>query len=64
MGFRLLSELYSLLWVEAENKCKEYEELFPSPLGVIFSLMLKNKIQIMGLLFAGFRLLSELYSLL
>ena len=40
MSFRLLSELYSLLF-EAENKCKEYEEFgqFPSPLGVIFSLI-------------------------
>ena len=44
LGFRLLSELYSLLYSYQKEWLEELEiELFPSPLGVIFSLIrIKN----------------------
>ncbi len=62
-SFRLLSELYSLLSKENSFNEKLFEE-FPSPIGVIFSLM--DIIVMLRILeyHLSFRLLSELYSLL
>ena len=40
LSFRLLSELYSLLLEKCNNVYCHYIEKFPSPLGVIFSLIL------------------------
>ena len=63
ISFRLLSELYSLLFKNASLKlAKKYKE-FPSPLGVIFSLIV-DEVPYNVLRLDGFRLLSELYSLL
>ena len=64
IGFRLLSELYSLLY--KIRKCRFYigwDNGFPSPLGVIFSLI-TFIIICLRMSFISFRLLSELYSLL
>ena len=42
--FRLLSELYSLLYINSKNLIvKKLLIMFPSPLGVIFSLIFKDK---------------------
>ena len=64
ISFRLLSELYSLLcWVDFIFR--GYKGKFPSPLGVIFSLILDNIIiHSFYNIYNSFRLLSELYSLL
>ena len=40
--FRLLSELYSLLFKNSIKLIDDDDDLFPSPLGVIFSLMEHN----------------------
>ena len=40
--FRLLSELYSLLLIKVSLFVLEIKIMFPSPLGVIFSLMSAN----------------------
>ena len=65
MSFRLLSELYSLLytcdvWSAQAGKCLV---AFPSPLGVIFSLIFGED-GTYKIYTTSFRLLSELYSLL
>ena len=63
--FRLLSELYSLLLYCFLVLYRICSSRFPSPLGVIFSLMLqvlKNTCN--SFILFSFRLLSELYSLL
>ena len=63
--FRLLSELYSLLFRKG-TKWKNLKLQFPSPLGVIFSLMYSHPevVSASYLCDYSFRLLSELYSLL
>ena len=63
--FRLLSELYSLLLIVFNVYIRRQQKRwFPSPLGVIFSLI-KEKINMNDkILEYSFRLLSELYSLL
>ena len=65
IGFRLLSELYSLLCFYSiysdsftGTTCR-----FPSPIGVIFSLIYIKKLG-GNKMKVSFRLLSELYSLL
>ena len=59
-NFRLLSELYShLLKILLEYQKKWYS--FPSPIGVIFSLILRYQVPKLLALY-HFRLLSELYS--
>ena len=64
ISFRLLSELYSLLFKEYYcNTLRVTPERFPSPLGVIFSLMNCTR-SIEKRTNNSFRLLSELYSLL
>ena len=65
LNFRLLSELYSLL-CELNIVFNYLKNEFPSPLGVIFSLILfifQSSFNIQFYL-NSFRLLSELYSLL
>ena len=62
--FRLLSELYSLLLKWNFITLIETQTAFPSPLGVIFSLMLVDHQYIEKSTIDSFRLLSELYSLL
>ena len=42
-SFRLLSELYSLLSKKEKEQYLKLESVFPSPLGVIFSLILHSK---------------------
>ena len=64
IGFRLLSELYSLLSTNCLFYTKSSFNKFPSPLGVIFSLI--KQVGVFGMVkeITSFRLLSELYSLL
>ena len=66
ISFRLLSELYSLLLSNYYIfYCSSIKRKFPSPLGVIFSLIdAYLGLQLIKGAFQGFRLLSELYSLL
>ena len=58
-SFRLLSELYSHLYGKMNNNIERTEK-FPSPIGVIFSLIILNLFY--SLHHTSFRLLSELYS--
>ena len=63
-SFRLLSELYSLLFTQIKHcDILNPASSFPSPLGVIFSLIkISDRVGNWG--WICFRLLSELYSLL
>ena len=63
-GFRLLSELYSLLWGNNVSAAKTEREISFRLLSELYSLLFCISISIVCYISISFRLLSELYSLL